>query len=67
MLDAMINQNNGNQHTVFELYDANGNLIATAANKKILLNGLTPGTYFYRVSGNVTKAVDFTIKSGQGQ
>jgi hypothetical protein len=67
MLDAMINQNNGNQQTVFELLDSSGNLIATAANKTIRLNGLTTGMYFYRVSGNVTKAVDFTIKSGQGR
>jgi len=49
------------------LLDANGNLIATARNNKIYLEGLKTGRYFYRVSGNVSKAVDFTIKSGQGQ
>ena len=67
MLDAQINQNHGNQQIVFELLDANGNLIAVADQQKIRLDGLTPGTYFYRIRGNVTKAVDFTIKSGQGQ
>jgi len=66
LLDAQINQNQGNQQIVFELLDANGNLIAVANQQKIYLNGLTPGTYVYRVRGNVTKAVDFTIKSGQG-
>ena len=66
LLDAQINQNHGNQQIVFELLDANGNLIAVADQQKIRLDGLTPGTYFYRIRGNVTKAVDFTIKSGQG-
>jgi hypothetical protein len=66
MLDAQINQNHGNQQIVFELLDANGNLIAVANQRKIQLDGLALGTYFYRVRGNVTKSVDFTIKSGQG-
>jgi hypothetical protein len=66
-LDAQINQNHGNQQIVFELLDANGNLIATASQQKILLQGLAVGTYYYRVRGSVSKAVDFTIKSGQGQ
>jgi hypothetical protein len=64
-LDAQINQNHGNQQIVFELLDANGNLIAVANQQKILLEGLGAGTYVYRVRGSVTKAVDFTIKSGQ--
>ena len=66
LLDAQINQNHGNQQLTFELLDANGNLIATANQQKIRLDGLAAGTYYYRVRGNVTKAVDFTIKSGQG-
>lgn len=66
-LDAQINQNKGNQQIYFELLNANGNLIAVASDKKILLENLTPGTYIYRVHGNVTKSVDFTIKSGQGR
>lgn len=65
LLDAQISQNYGNQTITLELYDAAGNLIATAVNKRIYLNGLTPGTYFYRVRGNVSRVVDFTIKSGQ--
>jgi hypothetical protein len=65
LLDAQISQNYGNQTITLELYDAAGNLVATAVNKRIYLNGLTPGTYFYRVRGNVSRAVDFTIKSGQ--
>jgi hypothetical protein len=65
-LDAQINQNHGDQTIYFEIVDANGNLIATAAQQKIQLGNLPLGTYFYRVRGSVTKAVDFTIKSGQG-
>ena len=67
LLDAMLNNNNHNQTVTFELLDANGNLIATTPGKTIQLNGLPLGTYFYRIRGDVTKAVDFTIKSGQGQ
>ena len=65
-LDAQINQNHGDQTIYFDLLDANGALLATAAQQKIQLSNLPLGTYFYRVRGNVTKAVDFTIKSGQG-
>lgn len=64
-LDAQINQNKGNQQIYFELLDASGNLLAPATNQKILLQNLAPGTYIYRVRGNVTKSVDFTIKSSQ--
>jgi subtilisin family serine protease len=67
LLDAQISQNQGNQQIAFDLLDASGNLVATASQQKIRLDGLTPGTYIYRIRGNVTKAVDFTIKSGQGQ
>ena len=67
LLDAQINQNQGNQQIYFDLLDSSGNLIATTDRQKIRLDGLTPGTYIYRIRGNVTKAVDFTIKSGQGQ
>jgi hypothetical protein len=66
-LDAQINQNNGNQQLVFELLAADGTRIATASDRKINLDGLTTGSYIYRVSGGVTKPVDFTIKSGQGR
>jgi serine protease AprX len=65
-LDAQINQNHGNQQTTLELLDEHGNLIAAANGNKLVLEGLSTGRYIYRVSGNVTKAVDFTIKSGQG-
>ena len=66
-LDAQINQNQGNQQILFELLDGNGNLIAVADNQKIRLDGLAVGRYMYRVRGNVSRAVDFTIKSGQGR
>jgi subtilisin family serine protease len=64
-LEAQINQNKGNQQIYFELLDTNGNLLATATQQKILMQNLAPGTYIYKVRGNVTKAVDFTIKSSQ--
>jgi hypothetical protein len=67
VLNAQMNQNHGNQPLTFELLDANYNLIATAAQNKIQLGNLPAGTYYYRVRGSVTRAVDFTIKSGQGR
>ena len=66
-LDAQINQNYGSQQIYFELLDASGNLVATANQQKIQLEGLPVGTYVYRVRGSVNRAVDFTIKSGQGR
>jgi len=66
-LDAQINQNHSNQELSLELLDGNRNLIATAANKRIALDGLSNGTYYYRVRGNTNRAVDFTIKSSQGR
>ena len=64
-LDAKINQNHGNQQIFFELLDANGNLIAIAEHDKIELRNLARGNYIFRIRGNVTKAVDFTIKCKQ--
>ena len=61
----MLNQNHGNQRIYFELLDTNGNLIAIAENDKIQLSNLALGNYIFRIRGNVTKAVDFTIKSEQ--
>jgi subtilisin family serine protease len=64
-LDARINQNYGNQRIYFELLDANGNVMAIAENNKIELRNLAVGNYVFRIRGNVTRAVDFTIKSEQ--
>jgi subtilisin family serine protease len=63
-LDAKINQNHGNERIYFEVLDGNGNVIAEG--DKITLQNLAPGSYAFRVRGNVTKAVDFTIKCNQG-
>ncbi|PYS98304.1 MAG: hypothetical protein DMF63_16760 [Acidobacteria bacterium] len=67
ILDANLTRNNSNQDVVFELLDANGNLVAVASDKKIKLENIALGTYVYRIRGNVAKAVDFTIKSKQGK
>jgi hypothetical protein len=64
-LDAQINQNHGDQRINFELLDSNGNLIASTQNNKIQLRNLALGNYVFRIRGDVTKAVDFTIKSEQ--
>ncbi|HET8783753.1 MAG TPA: hypothetical protein VFM63_15175, partial [Pyrinomonadaceae bacterium] len=64
-LAAKIKQNHGNQRISFELLDANGNLIAIAEDDKIELSNLAPGNYVFRIRGNVTKAVDFTINCEQ--
>jgi hypothetical protein len=66
-LDAQINQNQGSQSLGFELLDSNHNVIATATKNKITMAGLSGGTYFYRVRGDINRAVDFTIKSVQGK
>jgi hypothetical protein len=47
--------------------DANGNVIAVAENDRIELRNLALGNYAFRVRGDVTKAVDFTIKCEQRQ
>src|SRR6185503_19117816 len=64
-LDALVKQNHGNQQIYFELLDANGTVIAIAENNKIELRNLALGNYVFRIRGNVTKAVDFTINSEQ--
>jgi hypothetical protein len=64
-LEAQLNQNQGNQQLTFELLDSEGIFIKTAAQKKMSVNGLANGTYYYRVSGSVSKTVDFTVKSAQ--
>ena len=61
-----MSQNHSNQQISLELLDEQGNLIAVANGNKLLLEGLSAGKYVYRVRGSITKAVDFTIKSGQG-
>jgi hypothetical protein len=62
----MVNQNHGNQRIYLELLDANGNVIAIAEGDKIARRNLALGNYVFRIRGNVTRAVDFTIKSEQG-
>jgi subtilisin family serine protease len=66
-LAAEIKQNHGNQQINFELLDANGNVIALANGDKIDLRNLALGNYVFRVRGNVTKAVDFTINCNQAR
>jgi subtilisin family serine protease len=64
-LDAKLTFHPGNQAVVFELLDAQQNVVATASNQRLTATDLPNGTYTYRIRGNVTKAVDFTIKSRQ--
>lgn len=64
-LDVKINQNHGNQRIYLELLDANGNVIAVAENDKIQRGNLAVGNYAFRIRGDVTTPVDFTIKSEQ--
>ena len=66
-LDAQISQNHGNQSIVFELFDESGKLVSAAEGKKIQLEGLASGHFVFRVRGNVSVPVDFTIMSGQGR
>lgn len=66
ILESEIKQDHGNQNIEYELLDANGNLVAAANGKKIEAQGLPLGSYVYRIRGTVSNAVDFTIKSKQG-
>ncbi|HZN08809.1 MAG TPA: hypothetical protein VFB65_18590, partial [Pyrinomonadaceae bacterium] len=66
-LYAKIKQNHGNQQIYFELLDANGNVVAVAEDNTIELHNLALGNYVFRIRGSVSKAVDFTINSEQGQ
>lgn len=67
-LDAQLNFHPGNQAVDFELLDAGGQVLARGEDvngRRIRLNGLTPGEYAYRVSGDTGKDVDFVIRSVQ--
>ena len=64
-LDAKIKQNHGNEQVFFQILDASGNVIATADDDEIELENLQAGTYYFRITGSVSRAVDFTIKSEQ--
>lgn len=68
-LEAMLNQNHGNEELGFQLIDPHGRVVASGSSKgeKVTLKGLALGTYVYRVYGGVSRAVDFTIKSTQGK
>jgi hypothetical protein len=41
-------------------------VVAIADKDKIELSNLARGNYAFRIRGNVTNAVDFTVKSEQG-
>ena len=64
-LDALIKQNHGNQRIYFEILDADRNVVATAADDELVLQNLSPGRYYFRIRGGVSKAVDFTIRCTQ--
>ena len=64
-LDAKLTYHPGNQTVSFELLDTQHNVLATADERRLKAENLPNGTYFYRLRGNVTQAVEFTIKSKQ--
>lgn len=65
-LDAKLNYHPANQEVSFQLLDSNRNLVATAdQSKRIRVSGLAAGRYFYRVSGSLSRAIDFVIDSKQ--
>jgi hypothetical protein len=65
-LDALLNQNHANEPLRFELLDASGRLVASSSDKRLRVTDLPSGTYRYRVTGAVSRPIDFTIKSAQG-
>ncbi|MGQ0835508.1 MAG: S8 family serine peptidase [Gammaproteobacteria bacterium] len=77
-LDARLTYEPANQPVALRLIGPDGQTIATAGptddptedegdrgKLRIRLTGLAPGQYSYRISGPVTKGVDFVIKSAQ--
>ena len=67
-LKAKINYHPGNQDVSFDLLDVHGDRVASAEasnGRSIEISGLTPGEYIYRVSGDISKNVDFVIRSVQ--
>ncbi len=65
-LDAALIYHPRNEQLAFQLLDQNGQLLAASENGKLKMSGLTCGTYIFRVIGQVTRPVDFTIKLTQG-
>ena len=66
-LEAKVNYRPGNESVLFELLDPEHRTIATAsgAHRELEAEGLAPGTYYFRLSGNFSTGVDYTIKSEQ--
>lgn len=67
-LTGQINYHPGNQDVRLELLDEDDNVIAVAdeANgKRLGASNLNPGQYRYQVTGNLSKNVDFVIRSVQ--
>lgn len=64
-LAAKINFAPGNEPVTFALVGPGGAVVATSDDKRLETSGLTAGAYVLRVSGAVSRPVDFTIKSSQ--
>jgi serine protease AprX len=67
-LDAKLNYHPANEPVSFQLFDANGTLAATANasnGKRIRVGPLATGDYSFRLSGTLTKAIDFVVNSCQ--
>lgn len=67
-LDALMTYHPGNQSPALELLDDQGQVVAFAdeANgRRMRLEDLDPGDYAYRVSGPVSRSINFVIKSRQ--
>jgi subtilisin family serine protease len=67
-LDAKLNFHPGSESVTLQLFDSNGLLVASANSnngKRIVASGLAAGDYSYRLSGSLSKAVDYVINSCQ--
>ncbi len=67
-LDAKLNFHPGNEDVLFQLVEANGNLVANAEfsnGKRIVVNQLASGSYRFRLSGTLSNAIDFVVNSCQ--
>ncbi len=66
-IEAKLTYHPGNENVTFELLDPAHRPIASVVGgaREIEVDGLAPGTYFFRLSGATSSAVDFTIKCKQ--
>ncbi len=66
ILEATLTYQPHKENVILQVVNENGQVIATLENGKLKIGSLPCGNYFFRISGTVSKPIDFTIKTKQG-